>query len=121
MNQYGYQQYKGQAVNSMTQGELLILLYDEIIKRLVSAELALEKGNSVLFNESIERAKEIVKYLTSTLDRRYEISKELYRMYDFFQFEFSRISAKQDSSIIGEVKPLVIELRDAYKEASKMA
>lgn len=121
MNQYGYQQYKGQTVNSMTQGELLILVYDELIKRLLSAELAIEKGNTQLFDDSMDRAKEIVRYLTSTLDRRYEVSNDLYKMYDFFQFEFSRISAKQDSSIISEVKPLVVELRDAYREASKLA
>ena len=33
MDRRGYQQYKEQSVNSMTPGELLLLLYDEQIGR----------------------------------------------------------------------------------------
>ena len=31
MDMKGYQQYKEQSVNTMTQGELLLLLYDELL------------------------------------------------------------------------------------------
>ena len=38
MNLQGYQQYKEQSIYTMTQGELLNLLYDELMKRLLRAE-----------------------------------------------------------------------------------
>ena len=49
MYQNGYQQYKMQSVNTMTRGEMLLLLYDELVKRLMQAELALDKKEYPLF------------------------------------------------------------------------
>ncbi|NLK36906.1 MAG: flagellar protein FliS [Epulopiscium sp.] len=116
----GYQQYKAQSVNTMTNGEMLILLYDEIIKRLTRAEFALQQGNITLFDESVIRARDIVRYLIDTLDRSYPISGEIARMYDFFLYEISRISAGRNAQVIQELKPLVQELRDTFKEADKI-
>ena len=39
MDMRGYQRYREDSLNTMTQGELLLLLYDELIKRLTQAEL----------------------------------------------------------------------------------
>ena len=52
MYQNGYQQYKMQSVNTMTRGEMLLLLYDELVKRLTKAELALEKEEFDIFDAS---------------------------------------------------------------------
>ena len=52
MDQKGFQEYrdqKEQTINAMSQGELLLLLYDELVKRLMQAELALGKENYSLF------------------------------------------------------------------------
>lgn len=32
--QYGYEQYKEQSINTMTKGEQLVLLFDEVVKNL---------------------------------------------------------------------------------------
>lgn len=121
MNVSGYQHYKEQSVSTMTSGEMLLLLYDELLKRLLRAELALKKPDYQLFDQSVGRATEIVQYLKDTLDMQYEISHELSRMYDFFIYELSRISASRKPEIIAELRPLVEELRDAFREASKTA
>lgn len=121
MNNYGYQQYKEQSVNTMTGGEMLLLLFDEAIKRLTRAEIALEKKNYTLFNESVTRTQEIFRYLIETLDRRYAISNELSRLYDFFLFELSRLSAGRNPEIVKELKPLVLDLRNTFKEADKLS
>lgn len=115
----GYQQYKTQSVNTMTKGEMLILLYDEMIKRLTRAEIALEKKDFEIFDQSVTRTKEILRYLTDTLDRKYSISHELFRLYDFFSYELSRLSAGRNVEVIKEIRPLIAELRDTFKEADK--
>ncbi len=115
----GYQQYKTQSVSTMTASEMLLLLFDELVKRLTRAELALEVGDEQLFNQSVIRSREIVQYLRTTLDRRYAISQELYAMYDFFIFELGRISAGRNPKAIADLKSLVEELREAFREASK--
>lgn len=121
MYQNGYEQYKMQSVNTMTSGEMLLLLYDELLKRLTRAQVALEDENYDLFNQSVQRSKEIVQYLDFTLNMDYKISYELRRMYEFFLFELSRLQAGRKAAVIQELKPLVAELRDAFKEASKTA
>lgn len=81
MYQDGYQQYKMQSVNTMTRGEMLLLLYDELIKRLTRAELALEKEDYELFDASVRRSGEIVQYLRDTLNTEFSISRDLQKMY----------------------------------------
>lgn len=120
MSPYGYQHYKEQSVATMTPGEMLNLLYDELLKRLTRAELALKKEDYALFDESIQRSVDIVTYLKNTLNFEYQISGELKRMYDFFLYEFSRVKAGRKAEIIQEVRPLIVELRDAFKEAQKL-
>ena len=119
MYQNGYEQYKMQSVNTMTRGEMLLLLYDELIKRLIRAQIALEDKNYDLFDKSVQRSRDIVHYLNKTLNMEYQISYELRRMYEFFLFELSRLQAGRNSAVVEELKPLVAELRDAFKEASK--
>lgn len=119
MEQNGYQQYKTQSVMTMTPGEMLILLFDELTKRLMRAEMALQKEDYKLFNTSVTRSVEIVQYLKDTLDFHYSISNELNKMYDFFLYELSRLSAGRKAEVIQELKPLVKELREAFAEAEK--
>lgn len=119
MYRNGYQQYKMQSVNTMTSSEMLLLLFDELLKRLGRAQIALEDKNYDVFNESVKRSREIVQYLNDTLNMNYKISYELRRMYQFFLYELSRLQAGRKTAVIQELKPLVAELRDAFKEASK--
>ena len=119
MYQNGYQQYKMQSVNTMTHSEMLLLLYDELIKRLNRAQIALGNKDYDLFEKSVQRSREIVRYLDETLNMEYSISYELRRMYEFFLYELSRLQAGRNSAVVDELKPLVAELRDAFKEASK--
>ncbi|WP_251388140.1 flagellar export chaperone FliS [Mediterraneibacter agrestimuris] len=119
MYQDGYQQYKMQSVNTMTRGEMLLLLYDELIKRLTRAELALEKEDYELFDASVRRSGEIVQYLRDTLNTEFSISRDLQKMYGFFLYELGRLQASRKKAVIEELRPLVIDLRDAFREADK--
>ncbi len=121
MYQNGYEQYKMQSINTMTRGEMLLLLYDELVKRLTRAQIALEDGDYELFDKAIQRSKDIIHYLDKTLNMEYQISHELRRMYEFFLYELSRLQAGRNGAVIQELKPLVMELRDAFREASKTA
>ena len=116
----GYQHYKDQTVNTMTPGELLNLLYDELLKRLTRSELALENKDYDLFEQSIQRAMDIVTYLKDTLDFQYEISSDLKRLYDFFHYELVRIKAGRNPAVIAEIRPLIMDLRDSFKEAQRI-
>lgn len=119
MDMKGYQQYKEQSVNTMTQGELLLLLYDELYKRLSQAELMLDQQNYPVYEASIERSAAIIDYLDSTLDRQYPISKNLAQLYEYFTYELGRAKIGRRKEVLTHVKSMVGELRDAFRQAQK--
>ena len=100
----GFNQYKEQSINTMTQGELLLLLYDELFKRLAQAEITLEKQEYPVFENCVDRAVAIIQYLDDTLDRQYPISKNLAQLYEY---------------LLEHVKSMIEELRDAFRQAQK--
>lgn len=113
------QQYKAQMINTMTQGELLLLLYDELVKRLTQAELALDKQLYPVFEASVQRSMEIVDYLDGTLDRKYPISTELARLYEYFTYELGRAKIGRNREVLIHTREKIIELRDAFRVAQK--
>lgn len=117
----GYQGYKEQGVNDMTPGELLLLLYDELVKRMVRADLALDKANYPLFEASVDRCLDIIRYLDDTLDMQYPISRNLNRLYDYFSFELNRVKAGRNKEELERVRVMVSDLRDTFREANKNA
>lgn len=119
MDMKGFQHYKEQSVNTMTQGELLLLLYDELYKRLSQAELMLDQQDYPVYEASIERAVAIIDYLDSTLDRQYEISGNLTQLYEYFTYELGRAKIGRRKEVLSHVKTMVGELRDAFRQAQK--
>ena len=119
MEMRGFQQYKEQSINTMTQGELLLLLYDELVKRLTQAELALGKENWPLFEASVQRGIDIINYLDQTLDKRYPISANLTQLYEYFTYELGRVKIGRRKDLLAHVKSMIGELRDAFRQAQK--
>ncbi len=119
MDMKGFQRYKEQSVNTMTPGELLLLLYDELVKRLTQAELALGKQNWETFEASVQRSIDIIQYLDQTLDRQYPISKNLAQLYEYFTYELGRVKIGRRSEPLSHVKSMAEELRGAFREAQK--
>jgi len=119
MEAQGYQQYKQQSVNTMTQGELLIILYDELVKRAARADIALDQKDYPLFEALVDRCLDILHYLDDTLDRQYPISAELHRLYDFFCYDFNRVKAGRNQKELAKLRPMVTDLRDSFRAAEK--
>ena len=110
MDMRGFQHYREQSLNTMTPGELLLLVYDELVKRLTQAELALSKEDYPVFEDAVDRAVKIIHYLDSTLDRQYEISGQLTRLYEFFCYELSRVKSGRNKTELERVKRMALSL-----------
>ena len=116
----GLQNYKAQSLNTMTQGELLVLLLDELVKRLMRGDMALEQKDMQLFEASIQRCIDIVRYLDDTLDRRYEVSRGLHRLYDFFCYDLNRIMLGRNKTELDKLRPMITDLRDTFRIAERI-
>ena len=117
----GYQQYKQQSVDTMTSGEMLILLFDGAVRNVTSAGLALDRQDYDTFETAVEKTDKIIRYLSATLNMDYEISKDLYRLYDYFLYQLSRLRAGRNKEITQELRKMLMELRDPFKEADRIA
>ncbi len=119
MDARGYQQYKQQSINSMTPGELLLLLYDELVKRSTLASLALDKQDWTAFEAALDRCTDIVNYLDETLDRQYPISRDLSRLYDYFTYELGRVKIGRNKKELERLRPMLVDMRDTFRAAEK--
>lgn len=119
MDLRGYQHYREDALNTMTQGELLLLVYDELVKRLTQAELMLEKEQYPAFETAVDKAVAIIHYLDGTLDHQYDISHNLARLYEYFCYELSRVKIGRNKTELERVKRMAGELRESFRTADK--
>lgn len=119
MDARGYQQYKQQSINSMTPGELLLLLYDELVKRSTLASIALDRQDWPTFEAALDRCTDIINYLDETLDHQYPISHDLSRMYDYFTYDLGRIKLGRNKGELERLRPMLADLRDTLRAAEK--
>ena len=114
-----YQQYKEQSLSTLTPGELLVKLYDELIKQMRIAILQIEKDDFWNMSVALTKSNTILGTLESSLDMQYEVSANLRDLYIFIANQLSQASEKKATKLIEECIPLVRGLRDAYEQADK--
>jgi flagellar protein FliS len=118
--------YKETRIKTASQGQLIIMLYDEAVKQLDRALDLLELNNSgkkepgriELIGKAIMKTQEIITELMVSLDFEQggEISKNLFSLYTWFNRELLEGNINQDTGRIGEVRNLIADLRSAWHE-----
>ncbi|MEL7649264.1 MAG: flagellar export chaperone FliS [Sedimentibacter sp.] len=116
-----FEQYKKTSVNTMTRGELLVLLYDEAIKKMNMSKMLMENNDFDNAGINLEKCRKIFNHLIVTLDDNYALSKDLREMYMFFNKELILASSKKSIKNIDNILPLVKDLRNTWEEADKIA
>lgn len=116
-----YAKYKNQSINTATPEELTLKLYEGCIKFINLAMMAIEEKNIEMANTNIIKAQNIITELNITLNMDYEICKNLRLLYDYLKDRLIEANLKKDMVILGEVKEFVVEFRDTWKEAMKLA
>lgn len=105
----------------MSGPELLLLLFDEAIRRLKRAENSLKEKNYRDFDDCITRVSRIVRYLIDILDMSQPISWDLKRIYDYLIYDLSRVKAGRERRLdeIGRIRHILSELREGFDGASR--
>ena len=122
MNDY-QKKYLEQSIMQMSQGELLVLTFDEAIKNLKKANFALEDRNYEKFEEALQKTNRVVRYLHQTLDMEQPISRDLARLYDFVTFDLGLVQAGRErrQEELHKLVAIMSDLRDGFLGASKIA
>ncbi|MBR2876584.1 MAG: flagellar export chaperone FliS [Clostridia bacterium] len=115
------QQYKQQSIMSMTAVEMLTALYDGAVKEFELAKISNEKNDISGINVHLQKAQAIFRYLRGNLDFKYDISKNLDQLYEYFLNVAIQANIKKDFSEVDAVITMITELRDTYVQADKIA
>lgn len=112
-----YVKYKEITVNTATKEELTLMLYDGCIKFMNMAKIAIQEKNIQKSNENLLKAQAIITELDATLNMDIEMSKDLHSLYEFSLDKLIDANLQKNTEFIDDVKSIITDLRDAWKEA----
>jgi flagellar protein FliS len=118
--------YRETRIKTASQGQLIIMLYDEAIKHLDRGLELLEKnsaekkdpGRIEHIGKAMLKTQEIITELMVSLDFEQggEIARNLFSLYTWFNKELLEANIKQDIRRITIIRNMVNELRGAWNE-----
>jgi flagellar protein FliS len=118
--------YRETRIKTASQGQLIIMLYDEAVKQLdkgldlLGQNLSGKKnpGKIEQISKSILKTQEIITELMVSLDfdQGGEIAKNLFALYTWFNQELLEANISQDLKRITAIRGMISELRGAWSE-----
>lgn len=116
-----YSQYQNQSIMTSTPEELTLMLYNGCLKFMSIAKTAMEEKNIQEKNDNLQKAQAIVAELEGSLDMKYDISKNLWQLYDFVMDRLVNANIKNDKQALEDARAIITDLRDTWKEAILIA
>ncbi|MCG0275869.1 MAG: flagellar export chaperone FliS [Thermosediminibacteraceae bacterium] len=112
-----YQQYQQNYILTAPPEKLVVMLFEGALKFARLAKKAIEEKNYAEANNHLIRAQDIIMELNASLNMDYEISKNLRSLYNFIYQRLVDANVKKDSKAIGEIEPLLEDLKETWHEA----
>ncbi|MDQ1492636.1 MAG: flagellar secretion chaperone FliS [Actinomycetota bacterium] len=114
--------YVGDSVATASPSRLVTMLYDRLVRDLVTGESAITAGDLAAANASLVHAQEIIWELAAGLDpTRWSGGPALAALYQFMLVELLDANVKKDAAKVASVRELVEPLRDAWHQAAELA
>lgn len=114
-----YAKYMEQSVQTMTQGEMVIRLYEEIDKEINKAMVSLKNIDYEESNRSIQKCQRIIRHLKQTLNPQYAVSAELNQLFDFFLQQLIEANLKKNFQPLEIILPMVVEMKNTFVQSEK--
>jgi flagellar protein FliS len=97
------------------------MLYDGALKFANQAIAAMEVKDYEKTNEFVFRVHDILREFQLTLNREHEICDSLEPLYEFMVSRLSEANVKKSIPMLEEVRDLIREFRDLWKDAMALA
>jgi flagellar protein FliS len=121
--------YKETRITTASQGQLIIMLYDEAVRQLntglelmkLNSNGKKEPGRIEKISKAILKTEEIITELLVSLDfeKGGDISKSLFAIYTWFNRELMEANINQDIGRLEKVRDLIDDLRSTWHEIAK--
>lgn len=111
--------YSSDNLSTASPARLLVMLYDRLVRDLVTAEQATRAGQFTVTTTELVHAQAIVLELRTSLDLDvWEGAAGLASLYTYLYGELVAASVRKDADKIAACRELVEPLRDAWREAA---
>jgi flagellar secretion chaperone FliS len=124
MNAYASNAYRNAEVETLSQRDLIVKLYEAAERFLSQAQVAMANKSAELAFNGCQRAKQIFIELLATLnfEQGGEIAKQLRALYVFLITRIAEANLLKDPKILSELMPIIANLREAWQQIpSEMA
>ncbi|MCX7714662.1 MAG: flagellar export chaperone FliS [Clostridia bacterium] len=114
-----YEKYRENSVKTASQGELTLMLFEGCWKFLKKAKTAIIEKNVSEAHNNLIKAQKIVLELMNSLNFNYEISHDLYSVYDYIYRELIKINMKKDAERLEPIIEIIYGYYETWKEVIK--
>lgn len=112
--------YRETQIKTASQGQLIVLLYDGLVRFLDIALENLPAKKYDLVNENLLKAQDIITELSVSLNMEAgDFSKKLFNIYSFLNMKIIEGNLNKDPQPLQFVKKMAAELRDAWAQAAR--
>ncbi|MGS0763332.1 flagellar export chaperone FliS [Syntrophomonas curvata] len=121
VNAQAYDNYKRATVETAAPGKLLLMLFDGAIRNIDNAQKAINDKDVNAAHNLIVKTQNIVLELIASLNMEYEISNNLFSLYEYLYYQLVQANAGKDIGKLNEVRGFLAQFRDTWEEVMKKA
>jgi flagellar protein FliS len=112
--------YRETKVKTASQGQIIVMLYDEAIRQLDIANELLPRGPEAYdrVNTAIQKSRDIITELMVSLDLEQggDFAQRMFSLYSWFNQELLDANFRKDVQPISAVRDMMSEVRDAWAQ-----
>ncbi|WP_042170063.1 flagellar export chaperone FliS [Paenibacillus gorillae] len=114
-----YQVYQQSSVQTATGGKLIVMLFEGAIRFTKAGIEGIHERNFEKGNTNLKKAQAIINELIASLDFQYEISNELFRIYEYMVFQLIQSNLKKNAKLAEEVLEHLQGLLETWRQVVK--
>jgi flagellar protein FliS len=111
-----YEQYNRNKILTASPAELTLFLYEGAIKFCNIAIMAIDQNDIQKAHINIKKVEDIIVEFRSTLNHKYQVSKDFDKIYEYIYDLLVEANIKKDKQLLEEALKQLRGMRDTWKE-----